>query len=562
MPDSLKRLRGFLVELKRRRVYRVAVAYVLVAAATLELVDIVVPSTRLPDWTNEFFIGLTVLGFPLAVFLAWAYNVTPHGVERTAPLTDGEEQEPESGEQPEDFSARTLAVLPFENLSGTDEAEPFAAGLHDDLLTELSSISALTVISRTSVMGYRGSNKPIPQVARELGVGTIVEGSVQLAGGRVRLNVQLIEAKPDVHRWAERYDRELTTKNIFDLQTELVGRIAGSLHAQLTVDEQRRPTRPPTDELEAYRLHARGREHFRRRGTDDLHQAAAYFQAAIDVDEHYAPAWSGLANSLIELGDYGHADPREVLPRGEKAARRALEIDPDLVEAHSALGNLHSARRDGPRAIARHERAVQLRPSYAQAHQWLNWVHLLLGDPHAALSAGEKATRLDPRDPEARGNLALARVATGQVEEGLTEALRALEIDSRFEYARWVKGLALHHLRRHREAEEAFGSFSESWARAWPVTSRAFAHALAGETERTMALATEQTEASRPFHAGLAYAAGGEADRAFEALQAADSLHWDETLFIRYPPPDLLDTILEDPRYGRFLESVDRNWGA
>lgn len=561
MPDSLEGVRGFLVELKRRKVYRVAVAYVLVAVGALQLVDIAVPATRLPDWAGEFFLALTILGFPLAIFLAWAYDVTPDGVQKAPPMTGERGDEPAWDEESEPFDSRTLAVLPFENISGADDAEPFAAGLHDDLLTELSRISALTVISRTSVIGYRGGGKTIPQVARELGVGTIVEGSVQLAGDRVRLNVQLIDAGSDVHRWAERYDRELTTKNIFEIQTELAGRIAASLQAQLTVEERARRAHLPTDELEAYRLHARGREHYTRRGSEDLHQAVECFQAAIDKDENYASAWSGLANALIALGDYGHADPREVLPRGEKAARRALELDPTLVEAHSALGNLRSARRDGPGAIERHERAVKLRPSYAQAHQWLNWVHLLLGEPEPARSAGERATRLDPRDPEARANLALARIATGQVEQGLAEADQALELDPQFDYARWVKGLGLYHLARHGEAQAAFGSLSEGWARAWPVTSRAFHHALAGEADEARALAEDQAGASHAFHAGLVYAAVQEPDLAFEAFQASGALHWDETLFIRYPSPDLLGTVLDDPRYQKLLASVDRSWG-
>ena len=245
----MARLGRFLGELKRRRVYRVSAIYLVLAIGGLELASVLLPATRLPGWFDELFLGLAIVGFPLVAVLAWTFDITESGIHRTpdtvAPDADPDRPEgaevgaPESALVPSGrpLDPLVVAVLPFENLSGAAEAEPFALGLHDDLLTELSRASALTVISRTSVRGYLGSTKPLPEIARELGAGTIVEGGVQQAGSRVRLNVQLIDARTDRHLWAERYDRELTTENIFELQSELAAQVMRRLHATLTAEE-------------------------------------------------------------------------------------------------------------------------------------------------------------------------------------------------------------------------------------------------------------------------------------------------------------------------------------
>jgi TolB-like protein len=596
MTDPPRRLTSLLAELKRRKVYQVAAVYVVVAIAGLELVDVVVPSSRLPEWSDELFLALAILGLPLALVLAWVFDITEDGVRRTdgrdaanhhaprlpvagaaretvgepgasrAPTGEpgpGDADEPDSVSiRPADPDPRVVAVLPFENLSGTDEAEPFAAGLHDDLLTELSRASALTVISRTSVKGYRSTEKSIREIAGELGAGTIVEGGVQHAGDRVRLNVQLIDARTDAHLWAERYDRKLTTQNIFDLQSELAARIMAALEARLTAEEEARVPALPTDDLEAYRLYAMGRELYVDRTLEGLEAAIGYFERAIERDPDYAPAWAELALSLVALMDYGHVDADDWLPRAESTCNKALELDPDLAEAHSALGNLRSYRRDGPGALRAHARALELRPSYAGAHQWTAWVDLLVGDAEAAVDAGILGTQLDPLDPEARTNLAAAYLAMGKPELALSEARGSMERHAGFDYGRLIEALALYALDRADEASATLQRLTERWAQAWPDTARALDRIAHGDEAGAGEPLARLQAASAPFHLGLVHAALGDSDAAFEALRSAAPLAWDETLYLRYHRSDPLAGLGEDPRFATLLGELDRSWGV
>ena len=599
MADPLRSVRSFLSELKQRKVVGVALAYIVVAAGALELVSIVVPSSSLPDWSDELFLALAIFGFPVVVFLAWAFERTPDGVHRAAGATANIEEtagpisgataidvvEPgppgaapsvaesgpgppgaapsvaESGPGPS-LDVNLVAVLPFENLSGTDEAEPFAAGLHDDLLTELSRVSALTVISRTSVSGFRGSGKTIPQIARELRAGTVVEGGVQKAGSRVRLNVQLIDARDDVHLWAERYDRELTAENIFELQSELATRIAATLEAHLTPEETARLGQRPTDDLEAYRLYTQGRGVLGQLSGSGMQRAIDYFQRALERDPDYSLAWAGLGIALVQLGEYGHADHDTMLGRGEKAARRALELDSELAEAHAAIGTLHSARCEGPAALRSLRRATELQPSYSQAHHWLSWVYLLVGRPQLALEAGKRSTRLDPLEPEGRANFALAYLGCGQPEKALAEARRALETHPDFDYARWVIGLALRRIGRGDEAEEILRQVSESWASSWPGTMRALNLVTAGDEASARRFVEAREGTGESYYAGVVLAALGALDEAFDGLRQASPTNWSETLFVRYELPELLDPDRDDPRYAELLRDIDRIWGV
>jgi len=557
-------LGSFYGELKRRKVVRVAAGYIAIGLGVIYAADVILPRLMLPDWTVTLVIALIGLGLPVALILAWVFDIVPDGGagERVDPAPAVSPGSSVSSPPTSIDKSRSVAILPFENLSGTEEAAPFTAGLHDDLLTELSRISALTVISRTSVQAYEGTRKTIPEVAKELGVGTILEGAVQQSGDRVRLNVQLIDARDDIHLWAERYDRELTTANIFDIQAELAGEIAAILSAKLTPEEERRLAHQPTHDLEAYRLVALGRESLSGRTVSELQQAAECFEGAVERDPEYAEAWAGLAITRILLADYGHADPEAILPAGEEAARRAIDLDPELAEAHSALGNLHSVRRQGPEAISQHLNATALRPGYARAYQWLNWVRILLGQPELAVGDGQHAVLLDPLEPEARANLAVALVGAGDPEGALAEAKRALETHPAFDYARWSEGLALLHLQRFDEATAVLARLQESWAAAWSVTVKAVAAAMQGRVERALeALPDLEAIDASPFYVGLVHAALGNADAAFDAFANSHPLSWSETLFVRYPPPGSLSKIGDDSRYRAFIVELDRSWG-
>ncbi|HEX2166291.1 MAG TPA: BTAD domain-containing putative transcriptional regulator [Longimicrobiales bacterium] len=469
----------------------------------------------------------------------------------------------------------TIAVLPFENLSGSDEAEPFAVGLHDDLLTELSRIAALSVIARTSVLRYRDADRPIPQIARELGAGTIVEGGVRTEGGRLRLNVQVIDASTGAHRWAERYDRELSAQSIFDLQGQLAYDIAQALETELTSGEQRRTARGRTargrtarrrtEDLEAYRVCVQGRALLDQRTPHSMHRSVDYFQRAIERDSRYALAWSGLADalSLLEFYDQGALasapDPME-------AALRAVELGPELGQARASLGIIRSIRHQGSAALAELEKAIDLTPSHAEAHAWLGWLRLLRGDPEGALVAEQRAVELDPLAPAFRTYLAEALLACDRPGEALREAVRAREIQPEYGLAHFMEGLVLFHLGRTVEAEVALET-ALGLVPPWGAPRHAEVHAViavirarAGDPEGVGARLARIDTAAHPFSHALVLAALGEVDEAIAAMVGVRS--WDSFAVdhYRYFFPQELGQLRADARYVRLREAIERTW--
>jgi TolB-like protein/Flp pilus assembly protein TadD len=467
-------------------------------------------------------------------------------------------------------SVRTVAVLPFESAGPAEEAGLFAAGLHDDLITELSRISDLSVISRTSVRRYRGSERPASEIGRELGAGTLVEGAVRTSGDRVRLNVQLVDARSDAHRWAETFDRRLTPESLFEIQGELAARIAEVLQAEIGPEERGRGGRAPTEDLEAYRLCVQGRALMDQRTGDNLRQAVDHFRRTLERDPDHSLAWSGLAEALALLVFYDHPVPDDAQDPLE-AARRAVEADPSSGEARTSLGIVRSLRLEGPEALAELERARELAPSYAEAHVWLGWVRLMRGPVEDALPPLRRAVELNPLAPAFRVYLGEALLAHGEGEEALRQARRGGELQPGYGLAAFIEGLVLHHLARHREAaarlEEAveltrpMGTPSYPEARA----ARAVALAAAGEEDRGREL-LERIAGDRPgrgkaFSLGLVRGALGDVEGAFEAMEGVR--RWDEFTVdhARYFFPDALGALREDPRWDEVLAAADRAWG-
>lgn len=576
----LKKLGNFLAELKRRKVYQVTVVYLVLAVGGMELLDVLIPATELPDWAASFFLGLAIVSLPAVIVLAWTFDITPGGISRTgeqdaredalaaaaalpsdAGADHGDAEPVGMSSQADGLDVNTIAVLPFENLSDARAAEPFVAGLHDDLLTELSRAAVLTVISRTSVSAYRGTKKTLRQIATELGAGTIVEGGVQQAGTRIRLNVQLIDARNDLHRWAERYDRELTVDNIFELQSELTTRIMTELKAQFTGEEKSRASRQHTHDLEAYRLYSIGRAEFVNRTEPGLRSAVSAFQRAIDRDPDHAAAWAGLGMALGALVDYGHADDPELMERGHQANRRALELDPHLAEGHAAEATRLIYLRDAAGARRALAQAAALGPGLALAHQWTAWLELLVGNPARAEEAAARATRLDPLDPEAWGNLAMAQLAVGRPQDALASARRCLEHAPDVDYLLWVEGLALHHLGSEEETERVYQRLTDRWSQAWPDVMQGLAAARRGDGRKARQYLARLEAAGAHCKAAIVQAALGELDAAFRSLDEMGEPFWDEALFLRYHRAPPMDAVRADPRYGDLIVRMNHSWG-
>jgi TolB-like protein/Tfp pilus assembly protein PilF len=387
------------------------------AASTGEIEAIVAqPASR--RWPAGL---LALVGIAALAASAWLTFVRAPSGAATGPGADGAD-----GAAPAEAS---IAVLPFANLSGDPETQPFADGLHDDLLTQLSKIGALTVISRTSVQEYRNTTKNVREIASELGVSTVLEGGVQRAGDRYRINVQLIDAATDAHLWAEQYGGELTTANIFDVQTDIATSIAGALQANLTAGELEQLEHLPTESLEAYQFYQQAGE--RRRSYDevDLRTADRLVSQAIELDPDFAEAWALKGVIASELYWFYADRSDSVVAAADELSRRALEIAPGLAEGHWARGHYHyRTHLDYDRAMAEVERALDSRPGEADFVSLSGDILRRKGDMREALARYERTVELAPRDPNARSAVCETLSLLRDYEEAEAACERALEL--------------------------------------------------------------------------------------------------------------------------------------
>lgn len=589
-----QRVRRFLAELKRRKVYRVAAVYAGVAFVTLQAARLIFPSLAVPGWVFDTLVVLALFGFPIAVVLAWAFERTPEGVRRTAG-SDSEKDLPAEGSA--DYSEprageRSIAVLPFRSL-GSGNPGVFGDGMHDALLTRLSNVSDLKVISRTSVQQYRGTKKTTAEIARELGVKWVVEGGVQEIENQIQVNAQLIDPRTDTHRWAKSYRRDLTTGDLFDLQSALTKEIAQSLKTELTPEEKSRIEERPTGNLDAYRLYIQGRRQLGRRSFDvqpakTIREAADSFQQAIDRDADFALAWAGLADAVAahermriwaDLAANSEAEVRRVgldahsvsdLPRPEEAARRALELDPELAEAHASMGFVQLQGMDAPAAARSLHRAVELQPSYWEAHHWLGELYLKIGQPHRALDHTTLAVELNPRHALARHWLYDTYLQTAQPGKSLEEARRQQKMGLEEKTAVMGEVRALVALDRLDEAralaeEEVSELGAETdwggWFRAYLVQILA----TGNDTDRAQEYLRElEAMNADPSMRAWAYAGLGEGDRALEMYRELAREAWGRIGSVgglRYASSFGLDALEAASGYDDLLQTVNEYWG-
>ena len=468
----------------------------------------------------------------------------PAAPESPPDSTDSSGPEPSSRLDP-----RVVAVLPFDNLSGAEAADFLATGLHNDLVTELSRVAGLTIISRTSVMRYQQTDKTVRMIGRELNAGTVIEGTVQSAGNRVRLTAQLIDANEDVQRWAERYDRELSTETLFDLQSEVTKKIVDSLQSELAPTLEIPSTKPQTQDMEAYRLCTLGRVQVERRTKTGCLRAIEHFENAVERDPDYAPAWTGLADALAIAVWYGYLEPGDRLQRAEKAALRAVELDPDSAEAHCALATSLGALRKGPEAMRELELAVRLQPSYGEAQNRLSYLNKLHGRARESLDWATRAVETNPLSAESVSNLALSLVINGSPQDALSEAQRASELSPGWTTATLYEALALYELGRFREAEEALRDLTVEWAGLGAQAQVALTRVAAGdEGSARQVLAAMESEVD-PFAIGLVHLALGEIEAAFQKFSESEKLNDWACLSIHHLYRDLWAPVADDPRY-------------
>ena len=347
---------------------------------------------------------------------------------------------------------RSLAVLPLDNLSGDASQNYFADGMTDELITDLAQISALRVISRTSVMVYKGARKPLPQIARELNVDAVVEGTVLRSGEQVRITAQLIEASTDKHLWSQSYEGEL--RDTLALQNRVARTIADQIRINLTPQEQAALKNVKVVNPEAYESYLKGRYFWNKRTANGLKVALAYFNQAIEEDPKYAQAYSGLADTYALLGDweYGVLAPKEAYPRAKAAASKALELDDTLSEAHASLASLGMFDWDWQSAGKEFRRAIELNPGYATAHQWYAWNLNLLGRQSDAIAEMRKAESLDPLSLIISADMADVLFVARLYDESIQQSRKTLEMDPNFAVARFELGQVYLEKHMHNEA--------------------------------------------------------------------------------------------------------------
>lgn len=455
---------SFFGELRRRNVVRVGLAYAMISWLVLQVVDVVFPILELQPWVGKLVLLMLVAGLPVALIFAWVFELTPDGIKRDSDI-DPEQYAAAQAWRKLDFfiiglmavalvyfaanhdwrsigtaSGPSIAVLPFTNRSALEEDIFFVDGVHDDLLTLLSKLGGLKVISRTSMEKFRNTIVDIPELADKLGVATVLEGAVQRSGGQVHITVQLIDAATDKHLWAQSYDRELTAENIFAIQSDIAQVIAKALQAVLTPEEQSRVAAVPTSNFAAYEEFLRGSQKMVLRKIPDVRQALNHFRNSVQLDPSYARAYVGIANAYHLLESYGDMSAAESVPLMEVAVKTALELDPDLGEAHAAYGAVLRYKGRSNESIATFKTAIELAPGYATSYHWLaEYWRLGLGQPNHALPLIRKAQELDPLSPVINITVAETLRDLGRDEEALAQIDHAIKISPAFASAYIVK---------------------------------------------------------------------------------------------------------------------------
>jgi TolB-like protein/Tfp pilus assembly protein PilF len=580
--------RNLFAELKRRNVYKVAVAYAVVAWLIIQAASILLPTFEAPEWVMKVIVLLLVLGFPAALIFSWAFEITPEGIVRETEVDAGRSITHHTGRKivaltivvaliaaglfvfqvlrgrsTSSFAAtaipnKSIAVLPFDNLSRDPDNAYFVEGIQDEILTRLAKIADLKVIARSSTQRFQNKGD-LPQIARQLGVAHLLEGSVQKVNDQVRVNVQLIKAANEAHLWADTFDRKLT--DIFAVESEIAKTIADTLQARLSGAEKTALSKRPTENPEAHELYLKGRHFWNRRTEADLNKALEYFQQAIQKDPSYALAYAGLADSYSVLPNYTDSAPKQYIDKAIPAARRAVELDDSLAEAHAALANAIGADLQLVACEAEFKRAFELNPNYASAHQWYGEVLQSLGRFDEAIAELQRAHNLDPLSLVITSILAGALNSGGRTEEALQQVKRALDLDPSFNVAYWVRG-QIHENKG--EFDEAIADYNKAKAGGQNDAAEAViacVYARAGKrAEAEKILKQLGNESQRRFVAsyGLAeiQAMLGNKDDALRLLQKA----YDERSIpvggagIGGPKIDnRFDSLRSDPRFQKFL---------
>jgi TolB-like protein/tetratricopeptide (TPR) repeat protein len=576
----------FFTELKRRNVYKVAIAYVVAGWALSQGIAQVFPVFDVPNWVIRLIVLLIIIGLPIALVLAWMFELTPQGIKRTEDVDlVAAAQQPKKRTwifvviigalvsiglfflgrysavtrqtQSSGLPAKSIAVLPFGNLSRDPDNEYFAAGIQDEIITRLAQIADLKVISCSSTQRYKGGGKSLRQVASELGVTNILEGSVQKLNDQVHVNVQLLNALTDSHLWADTFDRKLT--DVFAVESEVAKTVADTLRAKLTGKEAATLNARPTENSAAHELYLKGRFFWNKRDTPDLQKALGYFREAAAQDPKYALAWSGVADVYVLLPLFGGADPADAYPKAKEAANKAIALDPNLAEPHADLAVLADIFDfDASLSMREFEKAIALNPNYATAHHWFgNSLLEAIGDFDRSIAEMKRAVELDPLSIAINVDLGVSYYYAGRYQDGIVQIRKALDLDANSYYVHSNLGEVLE---LSGDLPGAIAEYEKSVALdsdPFPLALLGHAQALAGNRADALKILQQLAASSRyapDYSVGLVYLGLGDKRQAMDWLEKSFAKRQPDLNTLRFDP--LLKPLHGDPRFEALAEKI------
>ena len=572
-------------ELKRRNVFRAAAFYAASAWLLVQIATQVLPFFHIAEWVVRWIVVAAAIGFPFAMVFSWFYEWTTHGLQRESEVAPNESVTRESSKKLDRWiiailvlavvllltnqfalnrdnnpvavapiastiPQKSIAVLPFESLSEEKSNAYFAEGVQDEILTRLAKVADLKVIARTSTQRFKSAPENLPDIAKQLGVANILEGSVQKAGDQVRVNVQLINALTNAHLWADTYDRRLT--DIFAIESEIAKSVAENLKARLNGRAEEVLAARPTENPQAHELYLKGRYFWNRRNTASLRKAGDYFQQAIDLDPNYALAYAGLA------------DVHSILPVYAGTAPKAVELDSNLAEAHTSLGNALISNAQLTLSEPEFRRALELNPNYATAHQWLAECLFGQGRFPESLAENERAHELDPLSLIINASYASSLSGVGRYDDAIKQARKTLELDPELVPGHEILGQTYEDEGKFDEAIAEYHKANEIEATPANFAMLAYAYAKTSRLAEARKILDKLTDLSAQRYVGayplaIVHLALGEKEEALRLLEKSfaerDILL--QGLFGSIKMDKRLDPLRKDPRFQKLVERFD-----
>ncbi len=580
---------NFFSELKRRNVYKVAVAYAIVSWLLIQAASILLPTFEAPAWVMKVVVMAVVLGFPIAVILAWAFELTPEGIKHTedvdplagrvskhrtwiyitvigAALSIGlffigrytAQNSSSARASSSGLPEKSIAVLPFDNATRNADTEYLSDGISEAMINSLTELQQLKVIARSTAFRYKGKQIDPQSVGRDLNVRTVLMGVVRQVGDRLNVQVDLVDAMTGSQLWGQEYERKLV--DVVTVKQALVREVTEKLKVKLTGEQQQRLTQRDPTNPEAYQFYLRGRYYWERRTAENLTKAIGQFQQAADKDPNYALAYVGLSDSYVLLENYAGTPANESLPKAKAFAARALQIDSSLAEAHTSLGYVYNNLWQWKEAEDEFKRAIELNPNYPTAHHWYSLFLLDAGRVAEAKAAIKRAQELDPLSLIIGITVTYAYLGEGDAKFAIAQSKKVVELDPSFPRGHEFLGLALLEDRRYEEAiAELEKAVELSGRERWPLHDLGFGYGISGRHTEAQAILKEllgKYEMGQAIGQDLAAVCAGlgDKDQAFAWLEKDFQTRSGLLPWIRWAPA--FASLRSDPRYADLLRRM------